>query len=59
MILNVIYVDKCRNMLSVEEWREYRKHIEKMEDILEKRKNNSKKYHALYYEECATSQNSC
>ena len=33
---SVIYVDKCRNMLSVEEWREHRKNIEKIEDILEK-----------------------
>ncbi len=30
----IIYVEKCRNMLSVEEWKEYRKNIEKMENVL-------------------------
>lgn len=33
---NIIYVDKCRNMLSVDEWQDYRNDIEKMENVLEK-----------------------
>ncbi len=31
----IIYVEKCRNMLSADEWKEYRNSIEKMENILE------------------------
>ena len=31
----IIYVEKCRNMLSIDEWKEYRNSIEKMENILE------------------------
>lgn len=30
----IIYVEKCRNMLSVDEWKEYRKKVEKMENVL-------------------------
>lgn len=33
---SIIYVDKCRNMLSVDEWNDYRNNIEKMENVLEK-----------------------
>ena len=31
---NIIYIDKCRNMLSVDEWQDYRNDIEKMENVL-------------------------
>ncbi len=31
----IIYVEKCRNILSIDEWKEYRNSIEKMENILE------------------------
>lgn len=33
---SVIYINKCQNMLSVDEWRDYRNNIKKMEEILEK-----------------------
>lgn len=45
---SIIYVDKCQNMLSIEEWREYRKHIEKMEDILERLPKVKKGNKAIY-----------
>ena len=30
----IIYVEKCRNMLSIDEWKEYRNSIEKMENMV-------------------------
>lgn len=45
---NIIYADKCRNMLSVDEWKDYRNKIDKMEDILEKLPKGKKGNKVIY-----------
>lgn len=44
----IIYVEKKRKMLSIDEWEEYRKHIEKMEDVLENLPKATKGKKAIY-----------
>lgn len=44
----IIYVEKCRNMLSVDEWKEYRKNVEKMENVLKKLPKATEGKKAIY-----------
>lgn len=44
----IVYVEKCKKMLSIDEWQEYRKSIARMEDILEKLPKGNKDKKVIY-----------